>query len=83
MNFLFCYRYGNRGHNQPCTHHGTNRCYMTSQNHGFAVDALNLPEGWAPLFTNKNDNTNEGVVHSSLPFFRSALSLLKYVIIYL
>ncbi|XP_060824118.1 CAD protein [Bombus pascuorum] len=61
--------YGNRGHNQPVTHHGTGRCYMTSQNHGFAVDAKQLPDNWEPLFTNTNDNSNEGVVHSTLPYF--------------
>jgi carbamoylphosphate synthase small subunit len=43
---------------------------MTSQNHGFAVRADDLPPGWAPLFTNRNDHTNEGIVHISLPFFR-------------
>ncbi|XP_054016836.1 CAD protein [Hylaeus anthracinus] len=61
--------YGNRGHNQPVTHHGTGRCYMTSQNHGFTVDASQLPANWEALFTNTNDNSNEGVVHSSLPYF--------------
>ncbi|KAK2575539.1 hypothetical protein KPH14_011259 [Odynerus spinipes] len=61
--------YGNRGHNQPATHHGTGRCYMTSQNHGFAVVSSQLPPGWEPLFTNTNDKSNEGVVHSSLPYF--------------
>ncbi|XP_017891832.1 CAD protein [Ceratina calcarata] len=61
--------YGNRGHNQPVTHHGTGRCYMTSQNHGYAVDASQLPADWEPLFTNTNDNSNEGVVHSTLPYF--------------
>ncbi|CAL7950785.1 unnamed protein product [Xylocopa violacea] len=61
--------YGNRGHNQPVTHHGTGRCYMTSQNHGYAVDASQLPADWEPLFTNTNDNSNEGVVHSRLPYF--------------
>ncbi|XP_069677002.1 multifunctional protein r [Periplaneta americana] len=62
-------KYGNRGHNQPCTHHGTGRCFMTSQNHGFAVDVANLPPGWQPLFTNTNDKTNEGIVHSTHPYF--------------
>lgn len=62
-------KYGNRGHNQPCTLEGTNRCYITSQNHGFAVDASSLPKGWLPLFTNANDQSNEGIVHESLPFF--------------
>ncbi|KAJ8725611.1 hypothetical protein PYW08_003794 [Mythimna loreyi] len=61
--------YGNRGHNLPCTHNGTGRCFMTSQNHGFAVDADSLPEGWKVLFTNENDKTNEGIIHKSLPFF--------------
>ncbi|XP_045785143.1 CAD protein isoform X1 [Maniola jurtina] len=62
-------RYGNRGHNLPCTHNGTGRCFMTSQNHGFAVDANTLPEDWEILFTNENDKTNEGIIHKSLPYF--------------
>ena len=61
--------FGNRGHNQPCTHEQTRRCFITSQNHGFAVDHTKLPEGWLPLFTNENDGTNEGIVHSSKPIF--------------
>ncbi|XP_066960303.1 multifunctional protein CAD isoform X3 [Macrobrachium rosenbergii] len=62
-------KYGNRGHNQPCVHAGTGRCFITSQNHGYAVDVASLPQDWAPLFTNKNDNSNEGIVHRTLPFF--------------
>ncbi|CAL8100609.1 unnamed protein product [Orchesella dallaii] len=62
-------KYGNRGHNQPCVHEGTKRCYITSQNHGYAVNAEKLPEGWNPLFTNANDKTNEGIAHSQLPVF--------------
>lgn len=65
----FKMKYGNRGHNLPCIHHGTGRCFMTSQNHGFAVDATTLPADWEPLFTNANDGTNEGIVHKTLPFF--------------
>lgn len=42
---------------------------MTSQNHGFAIDAGTLPKGWEILFTNANDNTNEGIIHSTLPYF--------------
>mmetsp|Transcript_30549 Transcript_30549/g.73651 ORF Transcript_30549/g.73651 Transcript_30549/m.73651 type:complete len:2104 (+) Transcript_30549:136-6447(+) len=61
--------FGNRGHNQPCTEVGTPHCFITSQNHGFAVDDKALPSGWMPLFRNENDQTNEGVVHESLPFF--------------
>ncbi|XP_075220922.1 carbamoyl-phosphate synthetase 2, aspartate transcarbamylase, and dihydroorotase rudimentary isoform X1 [Lycorma delicatula] len=62
-------KYGNRGHNQPCTHHGTERCFITSQNHGYAIDATKLPQGWVPFFTNTNDGSNEGILHESLPFF--------------
>ncbi|CAD5208892.1 unnamed protein product [Bursaphelenchus xylophilus] len=62
--------YGNRGHNQPCVHADTNRCYITSQNHGFAVDETSLdPKEWMALFTNANDKTNEGIVHLDKPFF--------------
>ncbi|CAG4909774.1 unnamed protein product [Colias eurytheme] len=61
--------YGNRGHNLPCTHKGTGRCFMTSQNHGYAVDADTLPDKWDVLFTNENDKTNEGICHKILPFF--------------
>lgn len=62
-------KYGNRGHNQPCIHHDTGRCYMTSQNHGFAIDTTSLPSNWEALFTNANDKTNEGIIHKTLPFF--------------
>ncbi|CAJ0567617.1 unnamed protein product, partial [Mesorhabditis spiculigera] len=62
-------KYGNRGHNQPCTHYATGRCYITSQNHGFAVDEKTLPATWRPLFTNENDGTNEGIVHVDKPLF--------------
>ena len=48
---------------------GTDRCYVTSQNHGFAVDTETLGENWEPLFVNMNDGTNEGIRHNSLPFF--------------
>ncbi|CAH0554904.1 unnamed protein product [Brassicogethes aeneus] len=65
----FKMKYGNRGHNQPCIHHGTERCFMTSQNHGFAIDQSTLPKDWKPLFTNANDQTNEGIIHSTLPYF--------------
>jgi carbamoyl-phosphate synthase small subunit len=62
-------KYGHRGHNQPVLHNGTNRCYITSQNHGFAVDLKTLNGDWEPLFTNVNDNTNEGIRHRRKPFF--------------
>lgn len=62
-------KYGHRGHNQPVRMAGTNRCFITSQNHGFAIDNATLPEDWEPLFINLNDDTNEGVRHKTLPFF--------------
>ncbi|XP_061756815.1 CAD protein isoform X1 [Nerophis ophidion] len=62
-------KYGNRGHNQPCIHQGTDRCFITSQNHGFAVDPDTLPSDWDVLFTNANDHTNEGIVHNTQPLF--------------
>jgi carbamoyl-phosphate synthase small subunit len=62
-------RYGHRSHNQPVLMMGTDRAYITSQNHGFAVNNNTLPAGWDPLFVNVNDNTNEGMKHNSKPFF--------------
>ena len=61
-------KFGHRGQNQPCLEEGTQRCYITSQNHGFAVDARALPHGWKPWFVNANDGTNEGIRHVSKPF---------------
>ena len=62
-------KYGHRSHNQPVLLEGTNKCYITSQNHGYAVQTETLPEDWEPLFTNVNDNTNEGIRHKTKPFF--------------
>ena len=62
-------KYGHRGHNQPCNEMGTMRCYITSQNHGYAVNADTLPEDWRQWFVNDNDGTNEGLFHISKPFF--------------
>lgn len=62
-------KYGNRGMNQPCIDLRTGRCYITPQNHGFAVDPATLPDGWKPLFLNANDLTNEGIIHKHKPFF--------------
>ncbi|MGL5894892.1 MAG: glutamine-hydrolyzing carbamoyl-phosphate synthase small subunit [Bacteroidales bacterium] len=62
-------KYGHRSHNQPVRMEGTNRCFVTSQNHGYAVDNSSLSSDWEPLFTNMNDGTNEGIRHKSKPFF--------------
>lgn len=61
-------KFGHRSQNQPCVEVGTKRCYLTSQNHGYAVDGRTLPEGWEPWFVNANDGTNEGIRHQSKPF---------------
>lgn len=64
-------KFGHRGHNQPVLLSGTDRCFITSQNHGYAVSQDSLPKGWEPLFVNVNDGTNEGIRHSTKPFFSS------------
>lgn len=61
-------KYGHRSQNQPCAVVGSKRCYITSQNHGYAVDEKSLPQGWQPWFRNLNDGTNEGIRHESKPF---------------
>jgi carbamoyl-phosphate synthase small subunit len=61
-------KYGHRSQNQPCLLEGSKRCYITSQNHGYAVDTASLPKGWEPWFRNINDDTNEGIRHTDKPF---------------
>lgn len=62
-------KYGNRGQNIPCTDLVSGRCYITSQNHGYAVDASTLPSGWKELFVNANDGSNEGIYSTQDPYF--------------
>ena len=64
----FKLRYGHRGQNQPVTDTRTRRCHVTSQNHGYAVDARTLPSDWDVWFLNANDGTVEGIRHRSRPF---------------
>ena len=59
-------KFGHRSQNQPCILEGSERCYITTQNHGFAVNKI--PKGFKPWFTNANDGSNEGIIHNSLPF---------------
>jgi len=61
--------FGHRSHNQPCLYLPTNRCYLTSQNHGYAVDENSLPSDWRVSFRNLNDQSVAGIEHESLPFF--------------
>lgn len=62
-------KYGNRGHNIPCNLVGTKKCYITSQNHGYEVLINKNNNDWQELFVNSNDNTNEGLIHSTKPIF--------------
>ena len=59
VNNFICHFY-HRGHNQPCIDTRTNRCHLTMQNHGYAIDISTLPSNWKPFFYNANDGTNEG-----------------------
>lgn len=62
-------RYGHRSHNQPVRRVGSNQCFITSQNHGYAVDESLLGSDWEPWFVNMNDATNEGIKHITKPFY--------------
>jgi carbamoyl-phosphate synthase small subunit len=62
-------KYGHRSHNQPVILVNSNKSYITSQNHGYAIDQETLLSDWEPLFVNLNDGTNEGIRHQSMPFF--------------
>ena len=62
-------KYGHRSQNQPCVQKGTVKCFITTQNHGFAVDAKTLGDEWSEWFVNANDGTNEGIIHKNGPFF--------------
>lgn len=66
---IYKLKYGHRSHNQPVRMVGTDRCYVTSQNHGYAVDNHTLGEDWEPLFVNMNDGSNEGIRHKTKPWF--------------
>lgn len=64
----FKLKFGHRSQNQPCVLSGTKNCFITSQNHGFAVDKKTLPKQWEEWFVNLNDGTNEGIRHKNKPF---------------
>jgi len=61
--------FGHRGHNQPCMDERDEHCVITSQNHGYAIDEKTLPTGWNVWFRNLNDQSIEGIRHTSKPFF--------------
>ena len=66
---IYKLKYGHRSHNQPVRMVGTERCFITSQNHGYAVDNNTLSADWEPLFINMNDGSNEGIKHKKNPWF--------------
>ena len=66
---IYKLKYGHRSHNQPVKMVDSTKCFITSQNHGFAVDNTSLGADWEPLFINLNDGTNEGIRHKTKPFF--------------
>ncbi len=68
---IYKLKYGHRSHNQPVRLVGTDKCYITSQNHGYAVDAHSLGTDWEELFVNMNDGSNEGIRHKTNPWFSS------------
>ena len=66
---IYKLKYGHRSHNQPVRMVGMERCFITSQNHGYAVDNNTLGADWEPLFINMNDGSNEGIKHKKNPWF--------------
>jgi len=63
-------KYGHRSQNQPAYELATGRCYITTQNHGFAISEESLRGSeLEPWFINANDKTMEGVRHKSKPVF--------------
>lgn len=62
-------KFGHRSHNQPCILSGTKKCFITTQNHGYAVNGKTLQQGWEEWFVNANDGTNEGIRHKEKSFF--------------
>ena len=62
-------KYGHRSHNQPVQMTHSNKCFITSQNHGYVVDTSTLSDDWEVLFTNMNDGSNEGIRHKTKPWF--------------
>ena len=62
-------KFGHRGQNHPCFDLEQKKAVLTSQNHGFAIDEKSLPRDWKVYFRSLNDQSVEGILHKSLPFF--------------
>ncbi len=71
---IYKLKYGHRSHNQPVRMVGTERCFITSQNHGYAVDNITLSADWEPLFINMNDgSTKESSIKETLGFLHNSI----------
>ena len=66
---IYKLKYGHRSHNQPVQMVGSTKCFITTQNHGYAVDTTTLGADWEPLFVNMNDGSNEGIRHKNFPWY--------------
>lgn len=62
-------KFGHRGQNHPCKNLEADRCILTSQNHGYAINGETLPKEWKVLFSSLNDDSVEGIAHAHLPWF--------------
>lgn len=61
--------FGHRAQNQPVQHTKTKKCFLTSQNHGYAIEKSSLPDDWEVLFQHLNDKSVQGIKHKTHPFF--------------
>lgn len=66
---IFKLRFGHRGANQPVLNKSTGQVEITSQNHGFALTAENMPSNVEITHINLNDQTVEGIRHKEFPAF--------------
>lgn len=66
---IYKLKYGHRGHNQPVLLNGTNKAYVTSQNHSYVIDINGISNNWKIFFKNLNDGSCEGLIHNQKPFF--------------
>lgn len=62
-------KYGHRSQNQPAEDLFSGSCFITSQNHGYALDMKSLETEWDEFYQNINDGTNEGIIHKTKPWF--------------
>ena len=66
---LYKLKHGHHSLSQPVRMAESNRCFITAQNHGYAVENRSIAEGWVPYFVNMNDGVNAGIKHTANPWF--------------